>query len=99
MVIGTRPFFLDVATHVGKLINLHGQAIRSQIKRRMTETWGIARRLSGQSSTFSAQRRNYRIHTSQVAGAPSELAGERARRDQARVGEGLGAPILPDTPG
>ncbi len=33
-----------------------------------------------------------------VAGAPSELAGERARQDQARVGEGLGALILPDTP-
>src|SRR5271166_678304 len=39
-----------------------------------------------------------RIHTSQVAGAPSELAGKRTRQDQARVGEGLGAPILPDTP-
>ncbi len=40
MVAGTHPFFFDVATHVGKLIKLHGQANRSQIKRRMTETWG-----------------------------------------------------------
>ena len=40
MVAGTHPFFFDVATHVGKLIKLHGQASRSQIKRRMTETWG-----------------------------------------------------------
>ena len=40
MVTGTHPFFFDVATHVGKLIKLHGQANRSQIKRRMTETWG-----------------------------------------------------------
>ena len=40
MVVGTHPFFFDVATHVGKLIKLHGQANRSQIKRRMTETWG-----------------------------------------------------------
>lgn len=40
MVTGTHPFFFDVATHLGKLIKLHGQANRSQIKRRMTETWG-----------------------------------------------------------
>ena len=40
MVAGTHPFFFDVATHVGKLLKLHGQANRSQIKRRMTETWG-----------------------------------------------------------
>jgi hypothetical protein len=40
MVAGTHRFFFDVATHVGKLIKLHGQANRSQIKRRMTETWG-----------------------------------------------------------
>lgn len=40
MVVGTHPFFFDVATHVGKLIKLHGQANRSQIKRRMTEAWG-----------------------------------------------------------
>jgi hypothetical protein len=40
MVVGTHPFFFDVATHVGKLIKLNGQANRSQIKRRMTETWG-----------------------------------------------------------
>ena len=40
MVVGTHPFFFDVSTHVGKLIKLHGQANRSQIKRRMTETWG-----------------------------------------------------------
>src|SRR5581483_5323748 len=40
MVAGTHPFFFDVATHVGKLIKLNGQANRSQIKRRLTETWG-----------------------------------------------------------
>jgi hypothetical protein len=40
MVAGTHPFFFDVATHFGKLIKLHGQANRSQIKRRMTEAWG-----------------------------------------------------------
>jgi hypothetical protein len=40
MVVGTHPFFFDVATHVGKLIKLHGHASRSQIKRRMTDTWG-----------------------------------------------------------
>jgi hypothetical protein len=33
-------FFFDVATHAGKLLKLHGQANRSQVKRRMTETWG-----------------------------------------------------------
>lgn len=40
MAAGTHPFFLDVATHVGKLIKLNGLANRSQIKRRMTEAWG-----------------------------------------------------------
>jgi hypothetical protein len=40
MVAGTHPFFFDVATHVGKLLKLHSQANRSQVKRRMTETWG-----------------------------------------------------------
>jgi hypothetical protein len=40
MVAATHPFFFDVATHVGKLIKLNGQANRSQIKRRLTETWG-----------------------------------------------------------
>lgn len=40
MVIATHPFFFDVATNVGKLLVLHGQANRSQIKRRMTESWG-----------------------------------------------------------
>lgn len=40
MAAGTHPFFFDVATHVGKLLRLHGSANRSQIKRRMTETWG-----------------------------------------------------------
>ena len=40
MAAGTHPFFLDVATQVGKLIKLNGLANRSQIKRRMTEAWG-----------------------------------------------------------
>ena len=40
MTAGTHSFFFDVATHVGKLIRLHGDANRTQIKRRMTEIWG-----------------------------------------------------------
>jgi hypothetical protein len=40
MVLGTHPFFFDVATHLGTLFKLHGQANRSQIKRRMTDVWG-----------------------------------------------------------
>ena len=40
MAMGTPSFFYDVASNVGKLLTLHGQANRSQIKRRMTETWG-----------------------------------------------------------
>jgi hypothetical protein len=40
MVIATHPFFFDVATNVGNFLTLHGQANRSQIKRRMTEAWG-----------------------------------------------------------
>lgn len=40
MAIGTHPFFYDVVSNVGKLLTLNGQANRSQIKRRMTETWG-----------------------------------------------------------
>jgi hypothetical protein len=40
MVIGTHPFFCDVAANVGKLLILNRQANRSQIKRRMTEAWG-----------------------------------------------------------
>jgi hypothetical protein len=40
MVVGTHPFFFDVAAHVGQLTKLHGQVNRSQLKRRMAETWG-----------------------------------------------------------
>ncbi len=40
MVVGTHPFFFDIATHIGKLLKLHGHATRSQIRRHMTETWG-----------------------------------------------------------
>jgi len=40
MAVGTHPFFFDVATHIGQLTKLHGQANRSQLKRRMAETWG-----------------------------------------------------------
>ena len=40
MAAGTHPFFFNVAEHVGKLIKLHGQANRTQIKRRMMESWG-----------------------------------------------------------
>jgi hypothetical protein len=40
MIAGTHPFFFDVAAQVGRLIKLHGQANRSQIKRHMTEAWG-----------------------------------------------------------
>jgi hypothetical protein len=40
MVIGTYPFFRDVAASVGRLLALHEQANLSQIERRMTEAWG-----------------------------------------------------------
>jgi hypothetical protein len=40
MAVGTHPFFYDVVANVGKLLTLNGQANRSQIKRRMTDTWG-----------------------------------------------------------
>jgi hypothetical protein len=40
MAAGTHPFLFDVAEHVGKLIKLHGQVNRTQIKRRMIEFWG-----------------------------------------------------------
>jgi hypothetical protein len=40
MAVGTHPYFYDVVTNVGKILTLNGQANRSQIKRRMTETWG-----------------------------------------------------------
>jgi hypothetical protein len=40
VVVATHLFFFGVATHVGKLLALHGQANRTQIKRRMTESWG-----------------------------------------------------------
>ncbi|MER9225798.1 hypothetical protein NKI39_09085 [Mesorhizobium sp. M0664] len=40
MVIATHPFFFDVAADLGKLLALHGQGNRSQVKRRMTEAWG-----------------------------------------------------------
>ena len=40
MAVGTHSFFYDVVTNVGKLLTLNGEANRSQIKRRMTETWG-----------------------------------------------------------
>jgi len=40
MIAATHPFFFDVATNLGKLLKLHGQANRSQIKRRMVDVWG-----------------------------------------------------------
>ena len=40
MVLGTHPFFYDVLANVGNLLILNGQVNRSQIKRRMTDTWG-----------------------------------------------------------
>ena len=40
MTAGIHPFFFDVAMHVGKLIRLHGDANRTQIRRRMTQIWG-----------------------------------------------------------
>jgi hypothetical protein len=40
MAIGTHPFFYDVVTNVGKLLTLNGQVNRTQIKRRMTDSWG-----------------------------------------------------------
>jgi hypothetical protein len=46
MTIGTYPFFFDVATNVGKLLAINGQANLSQIDRKMTETWGDRSTLS-----------------------------------------------------
>ena len=46
MTIGTYPFFFDVATNVGKLFAINGQANLSQIDRKMTETWGDRSTLS-----------------------------------------------------
>jgi hypothetical protein len=40
MAIGTHPFFHDVVANVGKLLILNGEVNRSQIKRRMTDSWG-----------------------------------------------------------
>ena len=40
MAIGTYPFFCDVVASVGKLLALNGQANLSQVRRRMTESWG-----------------------------------------------------------
>ena len=46
MTIGTYPFFFDVATSIGKLLAINGQANLSQIDRKMTETWGDRSTLS-----------------------------------------------------
>jgi hypothetical protein len=40
MATGTHPFFYDVVANVGKLLILNTQVNRSQIKRRMTDSWG-----------------------------------------------------------
>lgn len=40
MTVASYPFFFDVATNVGKLLVLNGQASLSQVTRRMMETWG-----------------------------------------------------------
>ncbi|MBK8211729.1 MAG: hypothetical protein IPK78_19030 [Rhodospirillales bacterium] len=40
MMMVAYPFFLDVATNAGKLINMNGDVTLSQIVRRMLDTWG-----------------------------------------------------------
>jgi hypothetical protein len=55
MVIGTHPFFCDIAANVGKLLTLNGQANRFQIKRRMTEVLATGQRWSGRSNRCSVR--------------------------------------------
>ncbi|MCP4662282.1 MAG: hypothetical protein GY856_43325 [bacterium] len=40
MCVATYPFFRDVAATTGRLLALQGTVARSQVIRRMTETWG-----------------------------------------------------------
>lgn len=40
MMMAAYPFFLDVATSVGKLITMNGDVTLSQIVRRMLDAWG-----------------------------------------------------------
>jgi hypothetical protein len=40
MCIAVYPFFRDIATVTGRLINVQGTAVMAQITRRMVESWG-----------------------------------------------------------
>ena len=40
MCLATYPFFREVATTTGRLLNVQGNVVRSHIMRRMVESWG-----------------------------------------------------------
>lgn len=40
MTLAAYPYFSDVATHMGRLLRLHGELEVPQLTRRLSETWG-----------------------------------------------------------
>lgn len=40
LTIAAYPYFLDAATHIGRLLRLHGEMDVRQLTRRLSETWG-----------------------------------------------------------